>query len=104
MYRRTESGERIVWCLLESDAQKRAEVRIKRKLTEDELRTVQKGLEIGFRTWYEVMDLAINSVICPVLQRKKEKEMREGYEALRDISKSIAKAAKSLQKKVIPDY
>lgn len=69
MYRRTESGERIFWCLLESDVQNRAEVRIKRKLTEDELRTVQKGLESGLGSWYEIMDLAINLVICPVWKK-----------------------------------
>lgn len=46
----------------------------------------------------------VDRILDAYLQRKKEKQMREGYEALRDVSKSIARASKSLQKKVIPDY
>ena len=65
MYTRTKSGERILWCLLESDAQDRAEERIGRKLTEDELRTVRKGLESGLGSWNEIMDVAIDLAIDP---------------------------------------
>lgn len=46
----------------------------------------------------------VDRILDAYLQRKKEKQMREGYEALRDVSKSITRASKSLQKKVIPDY
>jgi len=64
MYTKTESGAKILWCLLESDAQDRAEERIGRKLTEDELRTVQKGLESGLGSWNEIMDEAIDFAIA----------------------------------------
>ena len=38
------------------------------------------------------------------VEEKKEKEMREGYKALRAESKSIARASKSLQKRAMSDY
>lgn len=46
----------------------------------------------------------VDRILDEYLQSKKEKEMREGYKALREVSRSIVRASKSLQKKVIPDY
>lgn len=64
MYSHTKNGERILWCLLESDAQDMAEARIKRKLSVVELLQVKKGLESGLgECWHDIMatsmDLAV---------------------------------------------
>ena len=37
-------------------------------------------------------------------QEEKQKELEEGYKALRGILKDAARATSSLRKKVIPDY
>ena len=46
----------------------------------------------------------VDRILDEYLRRKKEKEMREGYKALRDVSRSIVGEYRSLQEKVIPDY
>ena len=48
MFTKTESGDNILWYLLEEDAQEVAQKQIKRKLTEEELMFVQNGLDFGF--------------------------------------------------------
>ena len=48
-YTHTTRGERVLWVLLEDDAQEMAKQNIGRKLTEDELYRVKKGLENGMR-------------------------------------------------------
>jgi len=48
-YTLTERGEKILWCLLEDDAQEMAKQKIGRRLTEDELYRVKKGLENGMQ-------------------------------------------------------
>ena len=48
-YTLTHRGERILWVLLEDDAQGMANMMLGRKLTEDELYRVKKGLENGMR-------------------------------------------------------
>lgn len=59
MFTKTEDGDRILWCLLEDDAQEIAKEEIGRELTEEELREVQNGLEFGFEFWEEVMRTSI---------------------------------------------
>ena len=64
MFTKTERGEKILWCLLEDDAQEVAKREIDRKLiTDEELYQVQKGLEFGFEFWEEVMRTAIEETV-----------------------------------------
>lgn len=64
MYSHTKNGERILWSLLESDAQDMAEARIKRKLTVTELLSVKKGLESGLgECWHDIMAASIDSAV-----------------------------------------
>lgn len=46
----------------------------------------------------------VDRLLDRYLQQEKEKQLEEKYKALRDILKGTAKASKSLQRKVIPDY
>jgi len=46
----------------------------------------------------------VDQVLGEESQKEKEEQMKEGYNALRDILKATAKASASLQRKVIPDY
>ena len=48
-YTHTTRGERVLWVLLEDDAQEMAKQNIGRRLTEDELYRVKKGLENGMQ-------------------------------------------------------
>lgn len=65
---------------------------------------VTMGIQLTAKEQNISQSALVDRILDAYLQRKKEKEMREGYEALRDVSKSIARASKSLQKKVILDY
>lgn len=62
-FSKTESGERILFVLTEEDAQFLAEAKFKRKLTDDELEQVQKGVEFGLEFWEEVMNVAIDDAV-----------------------------------------
>ena len=70
--------------------------------------TLSVPVKMGIRSTAEEQNISqsalVDRILDAYLQRKKEKQMREGYEALREVSRSIAKASTSLQKKVIPDY
>jgi len=46
----------------------------------------------------------VNQLLDRYYQEDKQKKMEEGYKALGDILRKIAKAGLSLQKKVVPDY
>lgn len=59
MFTKTEHGEKILWCLLEDDAQEIATEMINRELTEEELVGVANGLGFGFEFWEEVMRTSI---------------------------------------------
>jgi len=63
MFTKTESGDNILWYLLEEDAQEVAQKQIKRKLTEEELMFVQNGLDFGFEFWEEIMKTAIEEAV-----------------------------------------
>jgi len=63
MFTKTESGDNILWYLLEEDAQEVAQKQIKRKLTEEELMFVQNGLDFGFEFWEETMKTAIEEAV-----------------------------------------
>ena len=68
MFTKTERGERILWCLLESDAQEIAREQIGRELTEGELVDVAKGLEFGFSDWAVIVETTVDQIV-----EKKEK-------------------------------
>jgi len=77
MYSHTKNGERILWCLLEADAQDIAEARIKRKLTKMELVLVRKGLESGLgECWHDVMATSIDLAVEQSKQIEYERKMR----------------------------
>jgi len=61
-FTKTERGERILWCILEDDAQEMAERILGRRLTMDELYRVKKGLEYGFEDWCVVLESAIREL------------------------------------------
>ncbi|MBA7601165.1 hypothetical protein ES703_08232 [subsurface metagenome] len=64
MFTKTESGEIILWHLLEKDAQEIAKELIDRKLTTEELQDVERGLDIGFeKYWYDTLDEAVRIAI-----------------------------------------
>ena len=63
MFTKTNYGEKILFCLVEADAQEVAKEQIGRELTEEELYQVQKGLEFGFEFWEEVMRTAIEETV-----------------------------------------
>ena len=46
----------------------------------------------------------VDRLLDRYLQQEKEKQLEEKYKALKHILKGTAKASKSLQRKVIPDY
>lgn len=63
-YGKTKFGSRIMYALTVEDAQTCAEETINRKLTEDELRLVQKGIESAFgHQWTEIMEIAIEEAV-----------------------------------------
>lgn len=53
-YTHTTRGERVLWVLLEDDAQEMAKRKLGRRLTEDELYRVKKGLENGMQYTVEL--------------------------------------------------
>jgi len=60
VYTLTERGEKILWCIIEEDAQTMAKRLIGRELTEDELYGVRKGLEWGLGECYaDILETAI---------------------------------------------
>ena len=61
-FTKTERGERILFCLLEDDAQDMAEEILGRKLTLDELHRVEKGLESGLGDWSTPLETAIEDL------------------------------------------
>ena len=63
MFTKTESGDKILYCLTEEDAQFVAKKQFKTHLTEDELYVVRKCLEYGFEDWDIVMKTAIQQVL-----------------------------------------
>ena len=63
MFTKTDYDEKILFCLVEADTQEIAKREIGRKLTDEELYQVQKGLESGFEFWEEVMRTAIEETV-----------------------------------------
>ena len=63
MFTKTDYGEKILFCLIEAAAQEMAKREIDRRLTDEELYQVQKGLEFGFEFWEEVMRTAIEEAV-----------------------------------------
>lgn len=63
MFTKTDYGEKILFCLVEADAQEIAKREIGRKLIDEELHQVQKGLEFGFEFWEDVMRTAIEETV-----------------------------------------
>lgn len=61
-FTKTERGERILWCVLEDDAQEMAMRILGRRLSEDELYRVKKSLEYGFEDWTIVLKTAIEDL------------------------------------------
>lgn len=62
-FSRTDSGERILFVLTEEEAHLLTEEKIGRRLTDEELEQVQKGLEFGLEFWEEVMRIAIDEAV-----------------------------------------
>lgn len=77
-------------------------VKQKRSFTLSPLVTM--GIESKAKERNVSQSALVDWILDEYLQREKERQMREGYKALRNVSKSIARASKTLQKKVIPDY
>ena len=77
-------------------------IKQKRSFTLSEF--VAQGIESNAKEQKVSRSALVDRILDEYLRRKKEKQIREGYEVLRDVSRSIARASTSLQKKVIPDY
>jgi hypothetical protein len=58
-FMRTEHGDRILFCIVEGDAQEMAERILGRRLTEEELYRVKKGLEFGLEGWWASLEAAV---------------------------------------------
>lgn len=65
---------------------------------------VAQGIESNAKEQKVSRSALVDRILDEYLRCKKEKQIREGYEALRDVSRSIARASSSLQKRAIPDY
>ena len=65
---------------------------------------VTQGIESNAKEQKVSRSALVDRILNEYLRSKKEKQIREGYKALRDVSRSIAGASSSLQKRVIPDY
>ena len=65
---------------------------------------VAQGIESNAKEQKVSRSALVDRILHEYLRRKKEKQIREGYKALRDVSRSIAGASSSLQKRVVPDY
>lgn len=60
---KNEWGNRILYQIIEEDAQLLAQKRIGRKLTDDELYQVKKGIEWGMECWTIVVNTAIDLAV-----------------------------------------
>ncbi len=60
---KNEWGNRILYQIIEEDAQLLAQKRIGRKLTDDELYQVKKGIEWGMECWTIVVNTAIDIAV-----------------------------------------
>ncbi len=65
---------------------------------------VVKWIESKAREYKVSRSKLVDQVLDRESQKEKEEQMKEGYNALKDILKATAKASTSLQRKVIPDY
>jgi len=61
-FTKTHRNERVLWCILEDDAQSMAEKILGRRLTLDELRKVKRALEHGLEDWWVVLETAIRDL------------------------------------------
>ena len=61
-FTKTERGERILWCVLEDDAQEAALRILGRRLNEDELYQVKRTLEFGLEDWWITLEAAIRDL------------------------------------------
>ena len=61
-YTKTERGERILWCVLEDDAQEAALRILGRRLNENELYQVKRSLEYGLEDWWITLETAIKDL------------------------------------------
>jgi len=61
-FTKTERGERILFCLLEDDAQDMAREILGRELALEELRIVRKGIESGLGDWSTSLETAIEDL------------------------------------------
>ena len=67
-----ERDKRPVWQLTESDIQYYAERVLGRRLTEEEMESVIKGLEYGLGEYYaEVISLAVDNAVSRMRSRRK---------------------------------
>ena len=63
-YGKTRFGSRILYVLTVEDAQTIAKDTVGKKLTEEELCLVQKGVESGFgHQWTDIMSIAIEEAV-----------------------------------------
>jgi len=58
-FMKTENGDRILFCIVEGDAQEVAERVLGRRLNEDELYRVKRGLEFGLEDWWASLEAAV---------------------------------------------
>jgi len=65
---------------------------------------VVKWIESKAREYKVSRSKLVDQVLDRESQKEKEEQMKEGYNALKDILKATAKSSTSLQRKVIPDY
>lgn len=63
MFQLTADGEKILYVLVEEDAQGVAEEHLGRKLTEEELQDIKKGLEHGFDNWAETIQSILTETL-----------------------------------------
>lgn len=54
--------DRLVWWLSEEDVQDMAESKLNRRLSDDELREVIKGIEAGLGDWHVVVETALDDI------------------------------------------
>lgn len=66
--------------------------------------SVARGIKSGAKEQKVSRSALVDRILDEYLRSKKEKEMREGYKALRDVSRSIVRASKSLQKRAMSHY
>lgn len=76
----------------------------KQKLSLTLSRSVTLGIKSDAKDQKVSRSALVDQILDEYLRHKKEKEMREGYKALRDVSRSIVGGYRSLQEKAIQDY